>query len=73
MSTKFLDEDWVEVEPFAAEANKHPRTVNRWMSGPDGLPYAKLGSKRIIHRPTFRDWMIKRIRRQNPRREQAAG
>jgi hypothetical protein len=74
MSTKFLDEDWAEDRTLAAEVDKHPRTINRWMSGPDGLPYVKLGNKRIIHRPTFREWLLGRMKRPNPRREvQAAG
>jgi hypothetical protein len=69
-ATKFL-EDWAEVEPLAAEVNKHPRTINRWMSGPDGLPYTRLGNKRFIHRPTFHEWLLARMKRPNPRRNRA--
>jgi hypothetical protein len=72
MSPKFLDEDWAEVEPFAAEVKKHPRTINRWMNGPDGLPYVRLGNKRIIHRQIFHEWLLSRMKRPNPRREAAA-
>jgi hypothetical protein len=68
MSTPKFLEDWAEVEPLAAEVNKHPRTINRWMNGPDGLPYTRLGNKRIIHRPTFHEWLLSRMRRPNPRR-----
>jgi hypothetical protein len=71
-SNKFLDEDWAEDRALAAEVKKHHRTIHRWMSGPDGLPYVKLGDKRIIHRPTFREWMLSRMKRRNPRREVAA-
>lgn len=72
MSTNFLGKDWTEVEPLAAEVKKHPRTINRWMSAPDGLPYVRLGNKRIIHRQTFHEWLLNRMKRPNPRREAAA-
>jgi hypothetical protein len=74
-SPKLLDDDWSEAASLAAEVKRHPRTVNRWMSEPDGLPYVRLGNRRIIHRQTFHEWLIGRMKRPNPRREtaQAAG
>ena len=70
MSIPKLLEDWAEVEPLAAEVKRHPRTINRWMNGPDGLPYARVGNRRIIHIPTFHAWLMSRMRRPNLRRQQ---
>jgi hypothetical protein len=71
MSTKILD-DFVDLEPFAADAGRHVRTVRRWMDEPDGLPYTRMGNRILIHVPTAREWLMQRMRRNNPRRRQAA-
>jgi hypothetical protein len=63
--------DYVEIEAFAAEVRRSPRTVIRWMDEPNGLPFTKLGSRRLIHLPSAREWMLSRIRRRNPRRRAA--
>jgi hypothetical protein len=65
-----LLKDFVDLEPFAAEAKRDPRTVRRWMNQPDGLPYTKIGNRILIHVPTARDWMLGRMRRPNPRRKE---
>jgi hypothetical protein len=68
MSSSNLLEDFIDIEPFAAQAKRHPRTVRRWMNGPDGLPYARIGNRLLIHIPTAREWLLARVRRPNQRR-----
>jgi hypothetical protein len=63
--------DYAEIEAFAEEVKRAPRTVIRWMDEPNGLPFTKLGNRRLIHIPSARDWMLARIRRPNPRRRNA--
>jgi hypothetical protein len=63
--------DYSDVEPFAAEVNRHPRTVRRWMNEPAGLPYTRIGSRVLIHVPTAREWIFGRMRRPNTRRVDA--
>ena len=60
MSTSFLD-DYLDLEPFAAEVNRHPRTVRLWLNKPDGLPYARIGNRILIHIPTAREWLFARM------------
>jgi hypothetical protein len=55
-------EDLLELEPFAAEVNRHPRTVRRWIDQPNGLPYTKLGKRILIHVPTARSWIMDQMR-----------
>ena len=46
--------EFVDVAPFATEVSRHPKSVLRWMNAPNGLPYVKLGNRRVIHLPTAR-------------------
>jgi hypothetical protein len=55
-------EDFLDLEPFAAQIKRHPRTVRRWMDKPNGLPSTKVGSRLLIHVPTARAWMLSRMR-----------
>jgi hypothetical protein len=66
-NTNFLA-DFVDLELFAADAGRHARTVRRWMNQPDGLPYTRIGSRLLIHVPTAREWLMKRMRKPAPRR-----
>jgi hypothetical protein len=66
-ATDFL-KDYADVEPFAAEAKREPRTIRRWMKQPNGLPYVKLGNRVLIHIPTARAWLASRMCHPNPRR-----
>jgi hypothetical protein len=68
MSLTELLTDFADLEPFAAEVKRDPRTVRRWMSQPNGLPYTRLGNRILIHIPTAREWMLARMRKPNPRR-----
>jgi hypothetical protein len=68
MSFPDLLADYAELEPFAAVVKRNPRTVVRWMNEPNGLPFAKIGNRRLIHIPTARAWLLSRVRKPNPRR-----
>ena len=59
MSTINLLEDFVDLEPFAKEVNRDPRTVRRWMYGPDGLPFTQIGNRILIHIPTAKAWILR--------------
>ena len=52
---KVLLEDFLDLEPFAAQVKRNPRTVRRWLRcAPDGLPYTRIGNRILIHVPTAR-------------------
>ena len=72
MSLDELLTDYADLEPFAAQVKREPRTVRRWMNEADGLPYTKLGNRILIHIPTAREWMLSRIRRSVRRETEAA-
>jgi hypothetical protein len=65
MTTDLLT-DYVEVDPLAAQVDRHPRTVRRWMKEVDGLPFVRLGNRVLIHIPTAREWLLKRMKYPNP-------
>jgi hypothetical protein len=69
MPSKIL-EDFLELSMFAAEIDKHPRTVRRWCEKLD-LPYTKNGKDIIIHIPTFRSWLLSRMSNQKKPRKRA--
>jgi hypothetical protein len=60
--------DYAEVAQIAATFGKSERTITRWMDMPDGLPFAKIGNKRLVHIPTAKDWVFGRMRRPSRRR-----
>ena len=66
-----LLDDYIDIEPFAKEVRRSPRTVLRWMDESDGLPYSRIGNRRIIHVPTARDWIFGRMRNRSVRRRKA--
>ena len=59
--------DYLDLEPFAAEVDRDPRTVRRWLNKPDGLPYTRIGNRILIHIPSAREWLLARVRLRNPR------
>lgn len=71
MSPQVL-EDFLDLEPFAAQVDRDPRTVRRWLNQPDGLPFTRLGNRILIHVPSAREWMLSRMQRPNPRRTAVA-
>jgi len=63
-----LLEDYLDLEPFAEQVGRDPRTVRRWMDLPDGLPHTRIGNRILIHIPTARAWIFGRMRHPAPRR-----
>jgi hypothetical protein len=63
--------DYLDLEPFATEVKRHPRTVRRWLDQPDGLPHTRIGNRILIHIPTAKEWIFSRMRKPNARREHA--
>jgi hypothetical protein len=61
--------DYLDLEPFAAEVDRDPRTVRRWLNQPDGLPYTRIGNRILIHIPSAREWLFARMRHPNRRRQ----
>jgi hypothetical protein len=64
---------YVDVVPFAQEVERSPRTILRWMDGPDGLPYSKIGNRRLIHVEGAKAWVRGRMRNPNPSRAARRG
>jgi hypothetical protein len=61
MSTNLL-QDFLDLDPFAAEVKRNPRTVRRWLDEPNGLPYTRIGNRILIHVPTAREWIFNRMK-----------
>jgi len=73
MSSPDFLEGCVPAGEFATSLKKTYRTIHRWMSEPDGLPYLKLGRDRYIHIETARQWLFsRRTRRRNSPRPSRA-
>lgn len=73
MTTQRLLDDFMGIEEAAEEIGCSTRTIRRYMDAPDGLPYAVIGGRVRLHRPTTREWIMGRLKRPNPtRRRQAA-
>jgi hypothetical protein len=76
--TNFLA-DYLDLEPFAKECGRDPRTVRRWLNQPDGLPFTRIGNRILIHIPSAREWLFARMRHPNrrhpghPRKAEHAG
>jgi len=68
MSSPDFLEGCVPAGEFATSLKKTYRTIHRWMSEPDGLPYLKLGRDRYIHIQTARQWLFSRRTRGETRR-----
>jgi hypothetical protein len=68
MSKINLLADYLDIEPFAKEVARDPRTVRRWLDQCDGLPYTRIGNRILIHIPTAREWIFGRMRNRNPSR-----
>lgn len=60
--------DYLDLGRFAADVNRDPRTVLRWMAMPNGLPFVRLGNRRLIHIEMARQWLFARMRHPSPRR-----
>jgi hypothetical protein len=69
MTESFFQDCLPHTEFARKVVRRHPRTVVRWMSEPDGLPYTQLGKDKIIHIPSARAWLLGRMRRPNSDRK----
>jgi hypothetical protein len=58
--------DYADLQPFATAVGRSPRTVRRWLDEPNGLPYARIGNRILIHIPTAKAWIFSRMRNPNP-------
>lgn len=63
-----LIDEWQYEDDFAASNGLSKRQVARLRKNVDGLPYAVLGKRVIVHVPTARDWLMKRLITPNPSR-----
>ena len=64
--------DFLDLDVFAAQVDRDPRTVRRWMNKPNGLPFTRIGNRVLVHVPTARAWILSQTRKPNPRRKAAA-
>ena len=62
--------DFVDLDAFAENVERHPRSVYRWMMKPNGLPYLKLGNRVLISVEAARKWLDAQIHQNNPRRKE---
>ena len=63
-----LFDGFITPTELAEERGWSLRKVQRLMAEPDGLPYAQVGGERLIPIEGARSWLMRRIRRPNPKR-----
>ena len=61
-------EDYEPEADFAKAHRLHPRTVARYRTEPDGIPWLEFGGRIYIHIPGAKEWLARRVRRNKPRR-----
>jgi hypothetical protein len=59
---------FIPAKQLAKDLKRTERTLRNWMAAPNGLPYTELGHQRLIHLETAREWLLSRMRQQNPDR-----
>jgi hypothetical protein len=69
-ASEFLDE-YLPEAVFAEKLNVVPRTIKRYRSLPDGLPYVMIGGRIYIRKESGREWLLSREKRPNQRRRSA--
>lgn len=62
---------YLTEQDFADGAKISVRTVARYRSMPDGLPYVEFGGRIYIPIEDAREWLRNRVKRPNPRRKAA--
>jgi hypothetical protein len=72
VSNTDLLEGFLDLEPFAKEVDRNPRTIRRWLDSADGLPYTRIGNRILIHVPTAREWIFGKMRKPNARPQRGA-
>ena len=63
-NTDSLLDGYYDLEPFAQQVRRHPRTVRRWMN-----QAVKLGNRILIRRESAESWIRAQERKPNPRRQ----
>lgn len=69
MNVPNILEGYADRDAIAAGFNVTPRTINRWMNQPDGLPYVQLGGRTLFNLESVKVWLASRERHPNKRRE----
>ncbi len=64
--------DYLTLEELAKELGVTTRTLGRWKSQPDGLPFTTIGGRTLFRTASVRSWIEGRERKPNPRRKAAA-
>lgn len=59
---------YIPQEQFAKDLDVTKRTIERYRTQPDGLPYVRLGGRIFIPLDIAREWLQSRIKRPNQRR-----
>ena len=59
--------EYIDIDVFAEDVGRDPRTVRRWMNLPDGLPFVKLGNRLLIRRESAKKWIAAQERHPNSR------
>jgi DNA-binding transcriptional MerR regulator len=62
-------DDYMTIDALAAEINVSVRTIARYEREPDGLPTVMLGGRKYYRIAAIQEWLTKRERHPNPRRE----
>ncbi len=68
MDTPNILDGYVEQSKFAEGAGVCMRTVERYRSQPNGLPFLPFGGKIYIPLDEAREWLKDRVKRPNQRR-----
>jgi hypothetical protein len=66
-----LLEDYFTKEQLAEQLRVAPRSINRYMNTPDGIPHVLIGGRVMFKRASVVAWLEGRERRPNPRRRAA--
>jgi hypothetical protein len=73
MSKVNLLEGYASPAEIGADIGRCERTIFRWMGQEDGLPYVKIGNRRLVHIETAKQWIFDRMQRPNPTHGRKAG
>lgn len=63
-----LLDDYQRPEETAKQLHVTLRTIARYESEPEGLPYVLIGGRKWHHIPTVRAWLAGKMRHPNKRR-----
>lgn len=63
-----LLDGYLTRDELAQQLGVTTRTIARWMSLPDGLPFTRIGGRLLFRTTSVRAWIEAHERRPNPRR-----